>query len=179
MREPRPPFAPIHAELLESLVEVARERCRAASVVLQREHADAPCLAVVERCELDRARFGSRVPHRFDDRIELAGLPLPEERERDVQVLARHDPDGRQLVALPILDLVESPIGEAQGEKEANPSIAAHASPPRHASSSRLPSKSARRRWSAVTAARTRTCSRSPGRSSIRASEPSEPAACT
>ena len=102
---------------------------------------------------------------------------MAEKRERDVQVLSRYDPDARELLALPALDLVEDVVGQAQREKEPEPFIAAHASGGVHAASSRLPVRSARRRWSAVTVARTRICSRSPGRSSMRASEPSGPAA--
>jgi hypothetical protein len=37
---------------------------------------------------------------------------MPEERERDMQVLAADEPDALQLAALPSLDLVEDVIGQ-------------------------------------------------------------------
>ena len=56
------------------------------------------------------------------NRPELAGGPVAEEGERDVQVLARDDADARSLeAALPGLDRVEHASREPQGEKEAKP----------------------------------------------------------
>ena len=43
---------------------------------------------------------------------------MAEEGERDVQVVARHHPDGAQVLALPRLDGVEDGRGQPQAEKE-------------------------------------------------------------
>ena len=110
--------------------------------------------------------------------VRYADRPAPEKRERDVQMLSWDDSNADELFALPALDLVEDFIGQAQREEEPELFIAAHASERGYDGSSRLPVRSARRRWSAVTVARTRICARSPGRSSMRAADASGPAAC-
>ena len=153
------------------------EQSRVLSLVLEDEHAGAPRLAVAHGRETDLPRSRRSVPQRNDDRLELACRPVAEEGERDVQVLSWHDTDVPQMLPLPALDLVQDVVGQAEREEEPEPFITAHASGRAHADSSRLPIRSARRRWSAVTVARTRICSRSPGRSSMRATKPSGPAA--
>jgi len=52
-------------------------------------------------------------PQRSDDRLELSGRAVAEEGERDVQVLAQHETDARQLLALPVLDFVEHVVRQA------------------------------------------------------------------
>src|SRR5690349_10927752 len=127
MRQPGPPLAATDAELLEPLLDVVCEQARAAAPVLEDEHAHASRLAVASGCEADLACPSSRVAERADDRLELPGGAVPEEGERDVQVLAPHETDVRQLLALPALDLVEGVVRQAQREEEPEPFIAAHA----------------------------------------------------
>src|SRR4029079_5117501 len=131
---------------------------RVTALVLEDEHADASRLAIATRNETDLPRPGGCFAQRQDDRVDLAGRPMPEKRERDVQVLSRDDPNACELRTLPPLDLVEDAVGQAQREEEREPFIATHASGRGHADSLRLPVRSARRRWSAVTVARTRIC---------------------
>src|SRR3954452_14697770 len=178
MRQPRAAFAGIDAETFQTVLDVVGEHSRSPSAVLEDEHADAPRLAVAAPREPDLPPPSRSFAQRVDHRLELPGRPVTEERERDVQVLSANRTDILQLLALPVLDRVEHVVGQAERKEEPEPFIAAHASGRSHAASSRLPVRSARRRWSAVTVARTRTCPRSPGRSSMRASDPSGPAAC-
>ena len=112
MRQPGPTLAPVDAAPLEPLLQVVRERSCTASVVLEGEHADAPRLAIAGHRETNLPGLGRRPPKVIDDRIELPDRPMPEERERDMQVLAADEPDARQLAALPSLDLVEDVIGQ-------------------------------------------------------------------
>ena len=144
------------AEALQPLLHVTREERRPRFVVLEDQHADAPCLAVPTRREADLAGPCRSVAQGVDDRSELARGPVPEKRERDVQMISWHDPNTDELLALPPSDLVEHVVGQAKREEEPELIIAAHASGGRYAPSSRLPVRSARRRWSAVTVARTR-----------------------
>src|SRR4051812_45318847 len=178
MRQPGPTLEAVDAEALQPLLNVPGEQRRVASVFLEDEHADTARLAVANRRESDLTRAARGVPQCADDRLELACGAVTEERQRDVQVLSRHDADADQPLTLPPRDPVEDGVGQAQREEEPDLFIAAHASARSHAAWSRLPVRSARSRWRAVTVARTRTCPRSPGRSSMRASDPSGPAAC-
>jgi hypothetical protein len=67
---------------------------------------------------MDLSRTHGGLAQRTDDRVELAGWPVAEERERDMQVFTRDDADIPQLLALPALDLVEDAAGQTQREKE-------------------------------------------------------------
>ena len=136
MRQPGPRFAAVDAEAVEPLLKVLGKDARTPFFVLQNEHPDAPRLAVANRGETDLRDPDHRLTERLDDRVEISGRPVPEKRKGDVQVLAPNEPDVPQLVALPALDLPEDVIGHAQGEKEAEPFIAVHASAGSHASSS-------------------------------------------
>ena len=55
-------------------MEIACELRRAASLVLEDEHAGAPSLAVASRGETDLRRTSGGLPQRSDDRLELAKL---------------------------------------------------------------------------------------------------------
>jgi len=113
MRQPRATLAPIGAESLQPFLDVVGERSRATGLVLEDEHPDAPRLSITQRCEADRSCLRDSVAERSHDRVELACPPMAEERERDVQVLARHEPDARELVALPTRDLFHDVVGHA------------------------------------------------------------------
>src|SRR5262249_19635668 len=133
-------------EPLEPLLDVPSEQSRPPAVVLEDEHADVPCLAIAARREADRPGALGSAAQRVDDRLELPGRPPPEAGECDVQGLSWNDADVAQLLSLPAREFVEDAVAQAQREKEPDSFIAAHASGRGHASSSRLPVRSARRR---------------------------------
>ena len=56
VREPRPPFALVDAQLLQPALEIVGKARRPAKWIPQGEHADAPGLAVALRHQPDRAR---------------------------------------------------------------------------------------------------------------------------
>src|SRR2546421_739475 len=82
--EPGPTLAAVDAELLQPLVEIAREQSRAVLFVLEHEHADAARLAVASGREPDLGRARGSVAQRADDRPELSGRAVAEKGERDV-----------------------------------------------------------------------------------------------
>src|SRR5438093_793651 len=84
-------------------MEVGRERVRAAAVVVEREHAHAPGLAVAADGEQRGRRARPRLPQSPGDRVELAGRPVAEEREGDVQLLWPEDPYPRRVRERPVL----------------------------------------------------------------------------
>jgi hypothetical protein len=94
VRKPPPLLALVHSELLETALEILGESGSTALLVVEREHSDAPRLAVAAQREPCRSSPGSRLPQRADDRVELAHGPVPEKSERDVQVLGRDPPDA-------------------------------------------------------------------------------------
>src|SRR5689334_2229218 len=114
MRQPGPVLPAIDAEPLQPLLDVPREQRSPSPVVLEDEHADAPRLAVAHRREPDLPRSRGGLTQNADDRFELAGGPVTEERQRDVQVRAGHDAAAGQMLALPGLDGVEDVVRKAQ-----------------------------------------------------------------
>src|SRR5262249_57407409 len=104
MRQPRPTLAAVDAESFQPLLDVVREQCRPALLVLEHEHADAPRLPVAHRSEVDLPRSRSDVAQRADDRFELAGRPVAEEGEGDVQELTPDGAHAAEVLALPALD---------------------------------------------------------------------------
>jgi hypothetical protein len=121
VREPPPALGLVDAERLEPLVQVAGQPAGTSTFVVEREHPDAPRLAV----PMQRKK---RLPGRLrgaaqgsQDPVQLLFRPVSEERERRVQVLSRNEARAghpRELVVLPVHEPVEELIREPQGEKE-------------------------------------------------------------
>jgi hypothetical protein len=131
VREPPPPLALVHAERLEAALEIVRENSRTPLLVVEREHPDTARLAVAAQREPCRSGLGSRLPQRADDRVELAHPPVPEEGERDVQVLRRNGPDAghrAERVRLPRDEPLHRLRREPQRAEEPHPFIALDAS---------------------------------------------------
>ena len=105
-------------QALEPAEEVLGQPSRRAGDVLQNEHADASRLAVSRRQQPDRARGGGRPAQRLGDRRDLASRPVAQEREREMQVLARDDPAVAQLAGLPGRQRVERRFSEPQRAEE-------------------------------------------------------------
>ena len=120
MGKPFPCLAPVDAERLEPRLEVAGERRRAASLVLEDEHPDAPRLAVPHGHEPRRlGDAAGRGAERLDDPGQFACRPVAEERERDVEMLARDDTDvGGEVLPLPGGERVERRVGQPQRAEE-------------------------------------------------------------
>ena len=138
MRQPHAPLALVDAEPLEPALDIVRESCSVPPGIVEDDHPDAARLAIPHGREPNVRRAASRSPQRTDDRIELRRRAMPEERERDVQVVARENANLVQFSTLPALELLESVVGQAQGEKEPQPFIAAHARGGRWTAPSRL-----------------------------------------
>jgi hypothetical protein len=102
-------------------MQVARKGCGALTLVVEREHPDAPGLSVPAQREkrlLGRLRGGAQGS---EDPSDLVRGPVAEERERGVQVLSRNDAcfrHVRELAALPVHQPVEDLVWEPQGEKK-------------------------------------------------------------
>lgn len=113
MGKPVPALAAVDAEPLQPLLEVGSERTCPARLVVEDEHPDAPRLAVAHRREARPLLHpGGSLTERRDDRGQLAGRPVAEEGERDVQVLARDDSElAGQVRVLPRLERVERGLG--------------------------------------------------------------------
>jgi len=120
VRQPLPTLALVDAERLEPCVQVVRQGAGAFTLVVEREHPDAPGLAIAtQREERPFGRFrgaaqGSENP------VELVRRPVAEERERCVQALSRNDARFRhvfELAALPLQEPVEDLVREPQGKK--------------------------------------------------------------
>src|SRR6266542_3511084 len=93
VRQPWTFLALVHAELFQSPVEVAGKLRRALLlVVVEDEHADASRLAVAAQGQAGWPCSGGSVPQRSRDRPDLGDGPVPEERQRDVDVSGRDDP---------------------------------------------------------------------------------------
>jgi len=118
VREPGPPFTAIGTKAFQPVLDVPGEQRRMTAGVLEDEHADTPRLAIAARCETDLSRAGRSVAQCLEDRVELAGRTMPEERKRDMQVLPRDDANARELRVLPPLDVVEHVVGQAEREEE-------------------------------------------------------------
>ncbi len=111
MREPGPAFAAIDAEAFQPLLDVRGQQRRVPVAVLEDEHAHAPRLAIPARCEPDLPRPGRGVAQSAHDRADLAGGPIPEECERDVQVPPGDETNAFELGTLPTPDGVEDVVG--------------------------------------------------------------------
>jgi hypothetical protein len=127
VREPRPPLASVHAELLEPLSEVAGQSRRAPLLVVEDDHADAPGLPVASGAEQGPAGPAGAAAELLEDPGNVAPGPRAEEDERDVEVLGRDDPDvaGRpELAPLPRDEPLPGLGGERKSDEETKPRIA-------------------------------------------------------
>src|SRR5215211_446139 len=177
MRKPRTLFAPIDADRFEPLLQLLRDPVRAAVLVGEDEHADAARLAVANGFEYGSWRTPRGCPHGIGDGRQLGAGPGAEERERDVEVLARDDAPT-ELLALPLNDSVQDGGGQGKAAEESKAIIALDATGSSHTRSRELCVRSVRKRWSATAVDRRRICSRSPGRLSSRLRSPSDVAPC-
>jgi hypothetical protein len=115
-------LALVDAERLEPHVQVVRHGAGAFILVVEREHPDAPGLAIAAQGE-ERpfGRFRSAAQG-FEDAAELVRRPVAEERERGVQVFPGNDARFRhvsEFAELPIHDPLEDLVREPQSEEEA------------------------------------------------------------
>lgn len=118
MRKPAPPLALVHPHALQPVEEVLGEAVGPFGAILQDEHADAPGLPITVGKQMDRLGLRRGLAHRLDDRPQLDVRAVPEERERDVQVLARDDAPLPELPGLPLGQRVEHGIGQPQRAEE-------------------------------------------------------------
>ena len=120
VRQPRPPFGLIDAELSEPRMDVSRKERRPPAIVVQDDHADVACLPVPARPERERlGHDGSGQAKLGGDPPDVPGRSVAEEREGGVQVLAR-DCAGAvsNLARLPGDDAVECLFGKSESAKE-------------------------------------------------------------
>src|SRR5882724_489237 len=178
MGQPLPPLALVDAQALQAGLQVLGETGRLAAEIAQLQHPDAPGLPVALRHQPDRARGSGGLAQCAENRLELRHRTVPEEGQRDVQVVPSDRPACPDVLGLPLLQRVERLDREAEAAEQARAFTALHASGEGHADSSRVCCKSRRTRWSAVTVARRRTELRSPGRTKSALREPSGPWAC-
>src|SRR4029077_1500996 len=141
-----------------------RQPDRSSLRVAQRQHPDAPGLAVALRQEPHRASGCGGLAQLPADRLELRHRTVPEEGQRDVQVVAGDRPAPVDVVGLPVGQRVERLLGETESTEQARTLTAVHASRELHAASSRVCCKRRLSRCRAVTVARRRIDSRSPGK---------------
>jgi hypothetical protein len=92
------------------------------AVVVEDEHPDTPRLAVPPQEEHRRSCVGCGVADAFRDRLQLRPRTATEERESDVHVGARNDPDipdAAEGVPLPSLETLEGVVRETKTDEEA------------------------------------------------------------
>jgi hypothetical protein len=124
VRKPRAFLALVDAEGLETVEKTAGEVPALACRVVEHEHRDATGLAITAWREDDLAGVPGGCPECGRDRGELGSGSVPEEGERDVEMLARHDPAVAELPGLPGLDPVEDVVGQTKTAEEAKALIA-------------------------------------------------------
>src|SRR4051812_19890095 len=179
--QPPPPLGLVDAKPLQPPLQVTREGLRVTALVVEREHGDAARLAVPPNGQEGRMRSRCRLPQLAEDPRDLVDGAMAEERQRDVQVAGRHDPDIPHVAegtALPLDELVDRVRREPERAEEAYAFTSLEASSGFRACLCQLCARSVRTRWSAAAVARPRTAARSPGRLSSRAALPSGPSAC-
>src|SRR5262245_38910545 len=93
VREPGTVLALVHTERLEPRVQVGRERGCTSSLVVEHKHPDAARLAIATEREARNGRRGGGLAQVPCDSLHLSRSEVSEERERDVDVCARDDPD--------------------------------------------------------------------------------------
>ena len=118
MWEPGPSFGLVDAETVEALVQVAGQSGGLPALVVQGEHPDAAGLAVARHLEDDGPRgCGGRAEH-AEDVGNAVGRCGAEDGEREMEVLARHDAPGGDVLVLPAHDVVHDVVGKAQRAEE-------------------------------------------------------------
>src|SRR5215210_563188 len=118
MREPRSGLAAVDAEPLEPRLDVVCEGGRSVPLVVEDEHADAPCLAVAAQHEARRdggAGGGVELARR---ELDVIGGPAAEERDGDVQVVAGDDA-AAEAIGLPGGQAAGEVVGKPDAEEEA------------------------------------------------------------
>src|SRR5215216_4453966 len=145
MWKPRTLFAPTDADRLEPLLQLLSNPARAAVLLGEDEHADAARLAVANGFECGSwSTLGGR-PQGVDDGRQLLAGPGAEERERDVEVLARDDAPA-EVLGLPLDDPVDDGGGQGKAAEESKAIMASDAIASTHTRSSRFCVRSVRRR---------------------------------
>ena len=127
VRQPRPPLGLVHPEAAEPLVQIARQRARGTSEVLEDEHPDAARLAVARGLEPNRPGGCGGGAELASDRVDLLARAGSEEREREVHVLERDDAAVAKVRVLPRGEVGGDVPGQAESAEEAEPFTAAHA----------------------------------------------------
>ena len=116
MREPWTCLALVHAERFEPRVHIGRKRGRTSVLVGEDEHSDAARLAVAPEGKGRNSRGSCCIAQAPSDPVQLSCGARAQERERDVDALARDDTDvsdaGEDL-ALPLLNARDRLVGEA------------------------------------------------------------------
>src|SRR5213593_2324619 len=178
MGQPLSLLALVDSQTLQPALQILGETRRLAGEIPQHQHPDAPGLPVALRHQPDRTCGSGGLAQCAEDRLELLHRTVPEEGQRDVQVVPSDRPSFPDVLGLPLLQRGERLLIEAEAAEQARAFTALHASGEIHADSSRVCCKSRRTRWSAVTAARRRTELRSPGKTKSALRELSGPSAC-
>src|SRR5262245_16836306 len=164
MRKPRTSLALVDPEPLEPALEVVREPRRSTADVTQHEHSDASRLSIALRHEPDRPSGRGGLAQRREDGFQLDQRPVSEEGRRDVQLLPGDAVAPVDVRVLPATQSVERLVMEAKATEQACSLTTFEATRETQTDSSRLCCKSRRTRWRAVTVARRRIDSRSPGK---------------
>src|SRR5262249_37557685 len=124
VRQPLPAFRLVAAQRLQPPVQIACERLRTTLFVVEREHAHAPGLAVAPPGEQRPLGQRRRSAQGLPDPGRLLGRTVPEEGQRDVQVVGREDPDARHALerfALPAREGVDGFRREPKSAEETYP----------------------------------------------------------
>lgn len=109
-------LAPVHAELLEAVLDARGERRGGPGGIGEHEHAHRARLAVADDLELERIGRGGLPHEQPDDRLEDAARLRSEKRERDVMRPDR--PPGNQMPGGPTRELRGDDVWELEGEEE-------------------------------------------------------------
>ena len=121
MWKPRTALGLVDPELGQPPMRLSGDPRRVSILVVEDEHSDRARLAIAKRSEHRLGDTTDGASQGSSDRLDLAGRPRPEKRNRDVQVLDRDDAHALpvELAALPCGDLSRRVVGQAEAEKEA------------------------------------------------------------
>jgi hypothetical protein len=136
VRKPAPLLPLVHPRALEPLVQALREARGAVACVVEHDHPHAPRLAVTARREGRKRSPDARLLERLDDDGKVRNRPVPEEGERDVQLLRAKPTEAltlREGVPLPRDEVSHDGVREPQGAEEPKPFTALDASGKTHA----------------------------------------------
>jgi hypothetical protein len=133
VRKPGTRLAPVHAELLQTGLDVERERRPDPVDIVEDEHPDAPGSAVAPDGEprLDRVL----APQSGCDLANATRLDRAQERDREMEVGRRHHTRpahaGERLLT-PACKLLPLPSGDRIADEDAYPCIGIHGSRESH-----------------------------------------------